>query len=272
MSYIQNHFKAVLFVFLVIIIFMPQKQATPANLATIKLNGELFKIDDILEKIDTAYSDQNIKGVLLDVNSPGGALAPSIELSMAIKRLKEAKPVVAYASGTMASGSYYASIHANRIIANPGAFIGSIGVIMLSPNFEQLIDKTHVKMRTIKAGKYKEMGTIARAWSEDETKALEKLVNDSYELFTTDVAKARGLNKNKLESFADAKVFLAKDAKDVGLIDEVGSIWIAKEQLIKLSGVKEATWQKPDKIDVLLEKIANKASLPMMLNWSNFLR
>ncbi len=78
--------------------------------------------DKVLAKIEEAKTNKNIKGVLLDVNSPGGAVAPSVELSYAIKELSKIKPVVAYASGVMASGSYYASIWADKIVANPGAW------------------------------------------------------------------------------------------------------------------------------------------------------
>ncbi len=94
-----------------------------------------------MSQINDAKTNENIKGVLLVVNSPGGAVAPSVELAFAIKELSEIKPVVAYASGVMASGSYYASIWADKIIANPGSMVGSIGVIFQGTNLEELMEK-----------------------------------------------------------------------------------------------------------------------------------
>ena len=110
LGYIQNHFKAMLFVLLVVLIFGSQDEFKHPNLAIVKVEGEILNVEEILDLIDKADKDPLIKGVLLHVDSPGGALAPSIELSMAVKRLAEHKPVVAYAAGSMTSGSYYASI------------------------------------------------------------------------------------------------------------------------------------------------------------------
>ena len=103
LSYIQNHFKAMLFLLLVVLIFgsLEEDKLSAPNLAIVKLEGEILNVDEILENIEKAQKDNHIKGVLLHVDSPGGALAPSIELSLAIKRLSEHKPVVAYAAGSM---------------------------------------------------------------------------------------------------------------------------------------------------------------------------
>merc|ERR1711879_953493 len=136
-----------------------------ANLQKIELVGPILNVDKVLIQIADAKKNKNIKGVLLVVNSPGGAVAPSVELAYAIKELASLKPVVAYASGVMASGSYYASIWADKIIANPGAMIGSIGVIFQGTNLEELMKTIGVKTQTVKAGKYKEAGTPTRAWN-----------------------------------------------------------------------------------------------------------
>ena len=160
LGYIQNHFKAMLFILLLVLIFGSQEELNNPNLAVVKIEGEILNIEEILENIDKADKDEHIKGVLLHVDSPGGALAPSIELSMAVKRLSVHKPVVAYAAGSMTSGSYYASIWANHIIANPGAFIGSIGVLFQAPNVAELAKKLGISEQIITAGDYKQMGTL----------------------------------------------------------------------------------------------------------------
>ncbi len=260
---INNYFKSFLFLLILFLIFGnigDKNSLYKPNLVKIDIHGAIMNNEAMLEQIMKASENDDIKGVLLHINSPGGALAPSVELAYEIKKLKEKKPVVAYAAGTMASGSYYAGIWSDTIIANPGAFIGSIGVIFQGFNVEKLANSLGIKAQVIKAGKYKEAGTFLREWSEDEKKSLSGLIDKSYQLFVTDVAKARKLNIQNKEVFADAKVFLAKDAREVKLIDKVGTLSEAIEELKLISGVMEARWQKKDRIERLLEKFASESA------------
>ena len=127
MKFIQEHFKAMLFLLLLFLIFSPEGgELKPANLAEIKLEGIIMDASLVVEQLEEAREDKHIKGVLFVINSPGGAVPPSIEIMEAVKRLGQQKPVIAYAAGTIASGSYYASIYANEIYANPGSMVGSI--------------------------------------------------------------------------------------------------------------------------------------------------
>ncbi|MBL0703002.1 MAG: signal peptide peptidase SppA [Sulfurospirillum sp.] len=272
-SYINNHFKTVVFLFLIFLIFNPfsKESLQEPNLATIRLDGIIINIDKILLEINSAALNSNIKGVLLQVDSPGGALAPSIELSMAIKRLNKIKPVIAYASGSMTSGSYYASIWTKKIIANPGAFIGSIGVLFQAPNIKKLADKLGISEQIIIAGEYKQMGTLTREWTIKEREALQELISDAYELFITDVSNARGLKKEDAKEFANARVFIAKKAKLKGLIDEVGSLHAAKLELEKISGVKNPIWTQPSEFDNFLKELKASTFFPIA-NFSSYLR
>ena len=263
LGYIQNHFKAMLFILLLVLIFGSQEELNNPNLAIIKIEGEILNVEEILENIDKADKDEHIKGVLLHVDSPGGALAPSIELSMAVKRLSVHKPVVAYAAGSMTSGSYYASIWANHIIANPGAFVGSIGVLFQAPNVAELAKKLGISEQIITAGEYKQMGTFTREWTPKERGALKELIDDAYTLFITDVATARGLNLAKPNEFANAQVFIARKALGIHLIDEVGSIQDAKNKVEELSQVKSAVWEKPDAMDKWMKKLESSSKLPI---------
>ncbi|VAY86812.1 protease IV (PspA) [hydrothermal vent metagenome] len=233
-KFIQNNFKAVVFVTILISIISstnPQNIEKP-NLQRINLYGAIMSAEDILEQIQTVKNNKNIKGVLLNVNSPGGAVAPSIEIAFAIKELRQVKPVIAYASGMMTSGSYYASIWANEIIANPGAIIGSIGVIMQSLDASELISKIGIKSQIVKIGRYKEAGTPTRKWEKYERDELEKVIRDTYKLFVSDVSQARQLNPKNHTKFADAHIFTASQAKEVGLIDKVKHLSYAKENKI----------------------------------------
>lgn len=262
-NYIQNHFKTVLLLLILILVFGSQDELKHPNLAVVKIEGEILNVEEILENIEDATKDEKIKGVLLQVDSPGGALAPSIELSMAVKRLAEKKPVVAYAAGSMTSGSYYASIWANHIIANPGAFIGSIGVLFQAPNVAELAKKLGISEQIITAGEYKQMGTFTREWTAKERGALKELIDDAYTLFITDVATARGLNLAKPNEFANAQVFIASKALNVHLIDEIGSINDAKTKVEELANVSHAVWQKPDKMDKWMKKLESSSKLPI---------
>lgn len=260
-KWIGQHFMGMLFLLIAFVVLMPSSstQLSTANLQEIQLTGPIMTAEFILDEIEAAQKDTSIKGVLLNVNSPGGAVPPSIEIAYAIKELKKHKPVVAYASGIMASGSYYASLYANKIIANPGAIVGSIGVIMESANIEELMDILGIKTQIVKQGKFKEAGTPTREWTPEERAELETLTKDTYELFINDVANARGLDVNNAQHYADAHIFSAKRAKDVGLIDIVGVKSKAKADLVKLSKVSKPSWKEKNKIESFMDQFAEKS-------------
>ena len=262
-KWISDHFKGMLFLLILAFVFMPSSGTTSsnANLQEIKLTGPIMSADTILKEIEAAQKAKNIKGVLLNVNSPGGAVPPSIEISYAIKELRKHKPVIVYASGIIASGSYYASIYANKIIANPGSIVGSIGVIMESANVEKLMKTIGVETQIVKQGTYKEAGTPTRKWTDEERAELERLTKDTYTLFVSDVAAARGLKVEDAKSYADAHIFSSKRAKEVGLIDEIAVKSRAKTILMEESNVTKAVWMQKDKIDSFFEKLESKSIL-----------
>ncbi len=256
LDFIKKYFFILLFFVLVGAYFMnPSKIASSSpNLMRIDIIGPITQSDTFLKQIKEA-SKSNIKGVLLYINSPGGLVAPSIEMSLAIKRLKRNKPVIAYAAGVMASGSYYAGIWADKIVANPGAIIGSIGVIYDGFNLSGLAKKLGIKEQILKVGKYKEAGTFTRAWNKDEKAELKRVLNDTYNMFVYDVAQARGLNIADKNKFANAHIYSASRAQIVGLVDEVGSIYKAKQLLIKESGVVYPRWRKKDKYEKYIDRL-----------------
>ena len=258
LSYIQNHFKAMIFLLIVILIFAPssEQDLTPNNLQQINLVGPLMEVSEVLEQIEDATTNTQIKGVLLSVDSPGGAVAPSLEIAYAIKRLRETKPVVVYAKGTIASGSYYASIWANEIIVNPGSMVGSIGVVMQGADFSELMQTIGIKSQSVQAGKYKKIGTADRAWRDYEVNELNKVIQGTYEMFTKDVAEARALDITKRDLYANAHIFTAAQAKEVGLVDSLGVAYDAKARIAQLSGVTKPVWNKEDKFDKFMKKLS----------------
>lgn len=265
MKFIQDHFKAMLFILLLVVLFAPtnKESLTPNNLQSIMLVGPIMEVSEVLEQIQTAHDNDTIKGVLLVVNSPGGAVAPSVEIAYAIKRLKEKKPVVVYAQGTLASGSYYASIWADKIIANPGSMVGSIGVIMQSANAAELLAKIGIKSQSVQAGKYKKVGTPDRAWTDYEVNELNKVINGTYDMFTQDVADARGLDISKRDFYANAHIFTAQQAKDVGLIDSLGVMYDAKAELVVMSKISNPVWNQEDKFDKIMKKLSASTAVTL---------
>ncbi|HFW6577435.1 TPA: signal peptide peptidase SppA [Campylobacter jejuni] len=261
-KFINTYFKTFVLLLIVIWILMPSANSSSnlANLERIDLKGEIFDSSAVLEKIINAKNDSNIKGVLFVIDSPGGAFAPSMELALAIKDLKIKKPVLVYASGTMASGSYLAGVGANKILANPASFIGSIGVIMQGADLSGLANKLGIKEQTIQAGEFKSAGTFARAWNENERNFLQGLIDQSYDLFTGFVAKERALDLNKKDQWANARVFLAAKAKELGLIDELSNYESAKKELEKLTNVSNPVWKEEDKIDKFLNRLEGQTS------------
>jgi protease-4 len=261
MKFIQNHFKAMLFLLILFLIFSPDgTELKPPNLAKVKLEGIIMDATAVVEQLEEIRKNKHIKGVLFVINSPGGAVSPSIEIMEAIKRLKKEKPVIAYAAGTIASGSYYASIYANKIYVNPGSMVGSIGVIMQGSNFAELAQKIGVSSQVVKAGKYKEIGTSTRKWEPYETAELEKVINDTYRLFVKDVSTARKLDPANHTEFADAHIFTASQAKEVGLIDNIGVGYDAENALVALSNVKKPVWLEEDRFKSFMRQVSGETA------------
>ena len=277
LDFITKYFKTIVFLTIMYFIFVDTNESLTdtnsfANLQKIELSGPILDVSKTLEDIEKVKLDKNIKGVLLLVNSPGGAVAPSVELAYAIKELKQIKPVVVYASGVIASGSYYASIWANKIIANPGSMVGSIGVIMQGVNAEELMSKIGVSTQTVKAGKFKESGTPTRKWTDFEEKQLQSVIDDTYNMFISDVAEARKLDVKNHTQFADAKIFTSKQAKEVGLVDEVATISFAQNELAILSKVENPIWKKEDKFDKFMDRLVSETISNVSMNFISGLK
>ena len=263
LNFIQNYFKSCLFILLVIVLiaaFTPPKTLN-INLARIYLEGPIFRSDLFATQIESLKNFPNLKGVLLIIDSPGGGLSASIEIADMLAELNAQIPVVSYVRGTMASGSYYAGMYSRFIVANRGAMIGSIGVIFNGYNIEELLGKIGIQSQGLKAGEFKEVGTMTRKWSDNEKAYLQNVLNQQYAMFVRDVANARAKTLGNLDYriYAEGKIFNAYDAKEVGLIDAVGTQKEAIALLQELSGVKEPVWAKEGVIDNYLKKISAEA-------------
>jgi protease-4 len=262
LAFIQNHFKATLLVVIVLSLMMSnQTELAPNNnLHKMHLNGPIFDSSAFLEEIEKA-SKSHVKGLLVSINSPGGLVPPSVEMMMALQELAQSKPVVVYAAGTLASGSYYASLGADYIIANPGSMVGSIGVIFQTMNVSALMEKVGVQPRVVKSGAYKEVGAMYREWEPHEKAALKKLSTDTYNMFLNDVIKSRKLENEDPSKFANGRIFLASEALSLGLIDAVGNVSSAEAKIIELSGVNSPIWNEKSDLEKLMVQLSREASL-----------
>ncbi len=278
LDFITKYFKTIVFLTIVYVFMFSSNDSLEdgslenANLQKIELHGPILDISKVLEELQEARDNKNIKGILFDVNSPGGSVAPSIEVAYAIKEISKIKPVVVYVSGVMASGGYYASIWGNKIIANPGSMIGSIGVIMEGVNAEELMKKVGVSTQVIKTGKYKESGTASRKWTDFEVAQLQGVTDDTYDMFVNDVASARKLNPAEHTKFADAQIFTARQAKKVGLIDEVATLSYAQNSLSTLAKVQKPVWKKEDKFEKFMNNLVNQTTSKISMALSDSLK
>nr|WP_258443937.1 signal peptide peptidase SppA [Helicobacter sp. 16-1353] len=261
LEFIQKYFKTFVFLFIVVLIISsgtPKKDFN-ANLAKIYLKGPIFESETFMAQIENLKNFPNLKGILLIIDSPGGALASSVEIADMVKELNESIPIVTYVQGAMASGSYYAGMYAHTIVANRGAMIGSIGVIMNGYNIKDLMDKIGIQSQSLKAGEYKEAGTITRQWSDTERIYLQNMLDKQYKMFINDVANARNLDVKNYKNFAEGKIFNSYDALNLGLIDLVGTQINAINILKELSNVKDIVWVKQGIIDSYLKKMTTQA-------------
>lgn len=265
LNFIQSYFKTFVFLFIIFLIITSniEKYDTQANLAKLYIKGAIFESESFANQIDNLKKFPNLKGVLLIIDSPGGTLGASIEIADMIKELGEQLPIVAYVQGTMASGSYYAGMYSNTIVANRGSMIGSIGVILNGFNIEELMNKIGIKSQSLFAGEYKEAGTITREWSKKEKKYLDNIINQQYMMFVNDVSKARKINKNK--NFAEGRIFNAYDAQKLGLIDLVGTQKQAINILQELAYIDNIKWVKQGIVDTYLGKFTNSLASNIMM-------
>lgn len=257
LSFINTNFKAIVLVLVVLLVFgsMQDTETQRPNLAKLYLTTPIFSANAIQSQIQNIKKNPSIQGVLLVIDSPGGSVSASIEIADCIKELGEDLPVVAYVQGSMASGSYYAGMYASEIIANRGALVGSIGVIFSGYNIAQLLENLGIQEQVLKKGTYKEIGTMSRQWNEQERAFLDNLLDEQYAMFVNDVKQARGEKLTQdSQAFAQGKVFSAKTALELGLIDKIGSLQDATEILKERANVSEVVWLKKNKVDSYLEQ------------------
>ncbi len=203
--------------------------------AVIELNGVIFDSKKILKKFEDYADDDEVKAIVLRINSPGGAVAPSQEIYEVVKKYK--KPVIASIGSLGASGGYYIACGAKKIFANPGSLTGSIGVIMEFANLEKLYDWAKIKRYSIKTGKFKDTGAEYRDMTSEDKALLQEMVDDVLVQFKKAVAEGRKLSLAQVSLVADGRIFSGNQAKTAKLVDELGTLQDAVEAAAKLAHI-----------------------------------
>lgn len=209
------------------------------TLGIVRIDGMILDSEKTIAWIDKLRENQKVRGVLLRINSPGGAVVPSQEIFQAVKRLADTKPVVVSMSSAAASGGYYIAIGAHHIIANPSTLTGSIGVRMGMVNMQELMDLIGISQQGLASGPLKEAGTPYRPMRDDERAYLQSMVDDMYEVFIEAVAQQRGMDINDVRKLADGRAYTGRQALAAGLVDELGDYSRAIAVLTEMSGLPQ---------------------------------
>jgi protease-4 len=210
------------------------------RVAIIRLYGPILgggRTADLIELARHLREARRVPAVVVDIDSPGGSATASDDLFLALERLASAKPLVASIRGVGASGAYLAAMAARRVISNPNALVGSIGVISALPHVPRLLDRLGVTVSETKSGRLKGMGAPWRDDSDEEQAKERELIDAIYAAFIGRVAEARKMDEGRIRELATGEIWLGRQALELGLVDEVGDIERAIEIAADLAGV-----------------------------------
>jgi signal peptide peptidase SppA, 36K type len=201
------------------------------KLGLCKIEGMITDSREVVDFLYTLKTDDTVKGVLLRIDSPGGAVAPSQELYQAVQALAKVKPVVVSMGTAAASGGYYAAAPATLIMANPGSITGSIGVRAQYVNLQGLLDKLGLKSDILASGRMKAAGDPTQPMTPEQRVYLQALVMDLHQQFVHDVAVGRGLPEDAVAKLADGRAFTGRQALELKLVDKLGGQELAMDTL-----------------------------------------
>jgi protease-4 len=199
------------------------------------ITPELVK--DYLAKVE---KDKAVKAIVFRIESPGGEIAPCQEILWEIERVEETIPIVVSMGGTAASGGYYISTQADKIVALPTTMTGSIGVISVIPNIKGFLEKLGIQIEIFKGGKYKDMYQGLRELTPEEEEIMQQRIDEYYEQFIDVVAEGRGLSREEVRDLATGQIYTGTGAKELGLVDELGDLDTAIDLAAELAGIETA--------------------------------
>lgn len=193
--------------------------------------------EQVVEHLRRAGQDPMVRAVVLRVDSPGGSVVASDEIYHELLALKAKKPVVVSMGEMAASGGYYIACAADKIVANPATLTGSIGVIAMAPNVEELMGKIGVEMVVIKSGALKDQLSPFREMTKEERELWQEIIGEAYEQFVEIVAQGREMEVEEVRELADGRVYTGRQAWELGLVDELGNLPEAIDLAAELGGI-----------------------------------
>lgn len=222
----------------------PEAHLTKDSVLLLRVSGVIISAEKILKQLDKYGRDDKVKAVVLRIDSPGGVVGASQEYYTGIKKFKAAtkKPVIVSCGNLAASGAYYTAVAGDMIFTNPGTLMGSIGVIMEFANLQGLYDWAKIKRYVVKTGPYKDSGAEYRPMRDDELKLFQGMIDEVYKQFKTAVSESRKLPLEKVEPFADGRIFTGEAAVKNGFADKLGDL----EDAITEAGTKGGIKGKPE--------------------------
>jgi protease-4 len=242
------------------------------KVGVIEVKGVIANAQPTIEELSEFSKDGSVKAIVLRIDSPGGGVSPSQELYQEVKRTVQKKPVVVSMGSVAASGGYYIASAAQKIYANPGTITGSIGVILQFTNFEELFDKIGFHLEVVKSGPYKDIGNPAREMTVSEKSYLQEMINNVHQQFVRDVAQGRNMDVDKVSQVADGRIFTGEQAKELNLVDELGTLKDAIDAAAKMAAIEgEPKIVYPEKekksvLDYLLDRVTDKLVDKMQQN------
>jgi len=218
------------------------------KIGIVNIEGAITDSEPVVTQLVQFRKDKGIKAIVLRIDSPGGAVAPSQEIYWEVKKAAASKTVIASMGKVAASGGYYVACAANKIVANPGTLTGSIGVLMEFLQVEELLKKIGVGLEVLKTGEFKDIGSPHRKLSEKDRELISSLLSDIQKQFVEAVARGRNLPIEKVREIADGRILSGAQSKEHGLVDELGNFQDALELAKKMTGVEgEVTLVYPKK-------------------------
>lgn len=209
------------------------------GVGVLQIEGTIDDSRSVMNELKRFNEAPWIKAIVVRIDSPGGAVAPTQEIFDEMQKTKKKKPLIASMGSMATSGGYYIASACEKIIANPGTLTGSIGVIMQLTNFEELMKKVGVKGYNIKSGANKDIGSPFQPLSPEGREILQSLVDNVHSQFVSAVAKGRGMTEAQVRKLADGRVYSGAQAKELGLIDQFGTLDDAIDVAAKRVGLEE---------------------------------
>jgi len=208
------------------------------GVGVLQIDGAIDDSHEVLAEMKRLKEMPWVKAIVVRIDSPGGAVAPTQEIFEEIQRFKKQKPIIASMGGMATSGGYYIAAACDRIVANPGTLTGSIGVIMQLSNVEELMKKIGVRGVNVKSGANKDLGSPFQTLSPEGREILQSLVDNVHSQFVAAVAKGRGMKEAQVRKLADGRVFSGAQAKELGLVDQFGTLEDAVELAARRAGLE----------------------------------